>query len=146
MRVVQRSSVQFVLNALFGIGIGALFAWRAASTDTPTTVWIPRARPRCAGTTSSQLMMAAAIPPTRPMTTRAGCSPGPRANPLSQRWGSKCQTAVHRHVVSSVAWIIVVVSLRAESPAKHSTACRIRQVATAYITEGVSPGPGPTAT
>ncbi|SDS18502.1 Protein of unknown function [Nocardioides scoriae] len=30
VRLVQRSSVQFVLNALFGIGIGALFAWRAA--------------------------------------------------------------------------------------------------------------------
>lgn len=29
VRLVQRSSVQFVLNALFGIGIGALFAWRA---------------------------------------------------------------------------------------------------------------------
>lgn len=30
VRLVQRSSVQFVLNALFGIGIGAVFAWRAA--------------------------------------------------------------------------------------------------------------------
>ena len=30
IRVAQRSSVQFVLNALVGIGIGALFAWRAA--------------------------------------------------------------------------------------------------------------------
>lgn len=30
VRLVQRSSVQFVLNALFGIGVGALFAWRAA--------------------------------------------------------------------------------------------------------------------
>lgn len=30
VRVVQRSGVQFVLNALVGIGIGALFAWRAA--------------------------------------------------------------------------------------------------------------------
>ena len=30
VRLVQRSSVQFVLNALAGIGIGALFAWRAA--------------------------------------------------------------------------------------------------------------------
>lgn len=29
IRLVQRSSVQFVVNALFGIGIGALFAWRA---------------------------------------------------------------------------------------------------------------------
>ena len=29
VRIVQRSSVQFVINALFGIGIGALFAWRA---------------------------------------------------------------------------------------------------------------------
>lgn len=31
VRLVQRSSVQFVLNALFGIGLGALFAWRAAA-------------------------------------------------------------------------------------------------------------------
>ncbi|MET0840235.1 MAG: DUF3159 domain-containing protein [Marmoricola sp.] len=30
IRIVQRSSVQFVLNAFVGIGIGALFAWRAA--------------------------------------------------------------------------------------------------------------------
>jgi hypothetical protein len=30
IRLVQRSSVQFVVNALFGIGIGALFALRAA--------------------------------------------------------------------------------------------------------------------
>ena len=30
IRLVQRSSPQFVLNALFGIGLGALFAWRAA--------------------------------------------------------------------------------------------------------------------
>lgn len=30
VRLVQRSSPQFVLNAVFGIGIGALFAWRAA--------------------------------------------------------------------------------------------------------------------
>jgi hypothetical protein len=30
IRVAQRSSIQFVLNSLFGIGIGALFAWRAA--------------------------------------------------------------------------------------------------------------------
>lgn len=29
-RLVQRSSVQFVLNSLAGIGIGALFAWRSA--------------------------------------------------------------------------------------------------------------------
>ena len=29
-RLVQRSSPQFVLNALFGIGIGAFFAWRSA--------------------------------------------------------------------------------------------------------------------
>jgi hypothetical protein len=29
-RVVQRSTPQFVLNSLFGIGIGAAFAWRAA--------------------------------------------------------------------------------------------------------------------
>jgi hypothetical protein len=30
IRVVQRSSTQFVFNALFGIGIGALFAYRAS--------------------------------------------------------------------------------------------------------------------
>ncbi len=30
IRLVQRSSPQFVLNSLMGIGIGALFAWRAA--------------------------------------------------------------------------------------------------------------------
>lgn len=30
VRVAQRSTPQFVLNALVGIGIGALFAWRAA--------------------------------------------------------------------------------------------------------------------
>ncbi|TCJ30953.1 DUF3159 domain-containing protein [Nocardioides jejuensis] len=29
-RVVQRQTVQFAVNALFGIGIGAAFAWRAA--------------------------------------------------------------------------------------------------------------------
>jgi len=29
-RLVQRSNVQFVLNSLAGIGIGALFAWRSA--------------------------------------------------------------------------------------------------------------------
>jgi hypothetical protein len=30
VRLVQRSSPQFVLNSLFGIGIGAFFAWRSA--------------------------------------------------------------------------------------------------------------------
>jgi hypothetical protein len=30
IRLVQRSSVQFVVNSLVGIGIGALFAWRSA--------------------------------------------------------------------------------------------------------------------
>lgn len=30
VRVVQRSPVQFVVNSLVGIGIGALFAWRSA--------------------------------------------------------------------------------------------------------------------
>ncbi|MFP5253339.1 MAG: DUF3159 domain-containing protein [Actinomycetes bacterium] len=30
VRVVQRSTPQFVLNSLVGIGIGALFAWRSA--------------------------------------------------------------------------------------------------------------------
>ncbi|MET0928077.1 MAG: DUF3159 domain-containing protein [Aeromicrobium sp.] len=32
IRVVQRSTTQFVLNALFGIGIGALFAYRASQS------------------------------------------------------------------------------------------------------------------
>jgi hypothetical protein len=32
VRLMQRSSVQFVLNSLFGIGIGALFAWRSAQS------------------------------------------------------------------------------------------------------------------
>ena len=30
VRLVQRSTVQFVLNSLVGIGVGALFAWRSA--------------------------------------------------------------------------------------------------------------------
>jgi len=30
VRLVQRSNVQYVLNSLFGIGIGAFFAWRSA--------------------------------------------------------------------------------------------------------------------
>src|SRR5690349_10238811 len=30
VRVGQRTTTQFVMNSLFGIGIGALFAWRAA--------------------------------------------------------------------------------------------------------------------
>ena len=30
IRIAQRSTTQFVVNSLFGIGIGALFAWRAA--------------------------------------------------------------------------------------------------------------------
>jgi hypothetical protein len=30
VRLVQRSNVQFVVNSLFGIGIGAFFAWRSA--------------------------------------------------------------------------------------------------------------------
>ena len=30
VRVVQRSTPQFVLNSLFGIGLGAFFAWRSA--------------------------------------------------------------------------------------------------------------------
>ena len=30
LRLVQRSSAQFVVNSLVGIGIGALFAWRSA--------------------------------------------------------------------------------------------------------------------
>jgi uncharacterized protein DUF3159 len=32
LRVLHRSSVQFVLNSLVGIGIGALFAWRSAQS------------------------------------------------------------------------------------------------------------------
>ncbi|MBD8606562.1 DUF3159 domain-containing protein [Aeromicrobium sp. CFBP 8757] len=32
VRVVQRSTTQFVLNALFGIGIGAFFAYRASQS------------------------------------------------------------------------------------------------------------------
>jgi hypothetical protein len=31
VRLVQRSNVQFVVNSLFGIGIGAFFAWRSAA-------------------------------------------------------------------------------------------------------------------
>jgi hypothetical protein len=30
IRLVQRSNIQFVVNSLVGIGIGALFAWRSA--------------------------------------------------------------------------------------------------------------------
>lgn len=30
VRLVQRSSAQYVLNSIFGIGIGAFFAWRSA--------------------------------------------------------------------------------------------------------------------
>ena len=30
IRLVQRSTVQFVVNSLFGIGLGAYFAWRSA--------------------------------------------------------------------------------------------------------------------
>jgi hypothetical protein len=30
VRISQRTTTQFVLNSLFGIGVGALFAWRAA--------------------------------------------------------------------------------------------------------------------
>jgi hypothetical protein len=32
VRLVQRSTVQFVVNSLVGIGIGALFAWRSAQS------------------------------------------------------------------------------------------------------------------
>jgi hypothetical protein len=32
LRVMQRSTVQFVVNSLVGIGIGALFAWRSAQS------------------------------------------------------------------------------------------------------------------
>jgi hypothetical protein len=31
VRLLQRSNVQFVVNSLFGIGIGAFFAWRSAA-------------------------------------------------------------------------------------------------------------------
>lgn len=31
-RILHRSTPQFVLNSLFGVGIGALFAWRAAQS------------------------------------------------------------------------------------------------------------------
>jgi hypothetical protein len=30
LRIVQRSTIQFVLNSLFGIALGAFFAWRSA--------------------------------------------------------------------------------------------------------------------
>lgn len=33
IRLVQRSTVQFVVNSLVGIGIGALFAWRSAKGE-----------------------------------------------------------------------------------------------------------------
>ena len=46
VRLVQRSSPQFVLNSLVGIGIGALFAWRAArgggdETDAALAYFLP---------------------------------------------------------------------------------------------------------
>jgi hypothetical protein len=43
VRVIQRSSVQFVVNALFGIGIAALFAIRAAGKEGATVDEIGRA-------------------------------------------------------------------------------------------------------
>ena len=33
LRIVQRQTVQFVLNSLFGIGIAALFAWRSGEAQ-----------------------------------------------------------------------------------------------------------------
>ena len=43
VRVMQRSSVQFILNALFGIGIAAVFAIRAAGKEGATAEEIGRA-------------------------------------------------------------------------------------------------------
>ena len=41
VRLVQRSTPQFVINSLVGIGIGALFAWRSAQGGgtRPTPRW-----------------------------------------------------------------------------------------------------------
>jgi hypothetical protein len=46
VRLAQRSSVQFVLNSLFGIGLGAFFAWRSArgggdATDQALAYFLP---------------------------------------------------------------------------------------------------------
>jgi hypothetical protein len=46
VRLVQRSTVQFVLNSLVGIAIGAFFAWRSArsggdATDTALAYFLP---------------------------------------------------------------------------------------------------------
>jgi Protein of unknown function (DUF3159) len=46
VRLVQRSTVQFVVNSLVGIGIGALFAWRSAqgggdASDTALAYFLP---------------------------------------------------------------------------------------------------------
>ncbi|MGO4257321.1 DUF3159 domain-containing protein [Marmoricola sp. RAF53] len=46
IRLVQRSSPQFVLNSLIGIGLGAAFAWRAArgggdATDQALAYFLP---------------------------------------------------------------------------------------------------------
>jgi hypothetical protein len=46
IRLVQRSTVQFVMNSLMGIGIGALFAWRSAQSggsadDTALAYFLP---------------------------------------------------------------------------------------------------------
>lgn len=46
VRLVQRSSVQFVINSLFGIAIGATFAWRSAQgggdeTDQALAYFLP---------------------------------------------------------------------------------------------------------
>ncbi|MBC7630862.1 DUF3159 domain-containing protein [Aeromicrobium sp.] len=43
VRLLQRSTVQFVLNALFGIGLGAVFAARAASSSGATADDVARA-------------------------------------------------------------------------------------------------------
>ena len=51
VRLVQRSTVQFVINALFGIGIGAFFAWRSArEAATPTTRRWPTSCRACSTT------------------------------------------------------------------------------------------------
>jgi hypothetical protein len=46
IRLAQRSTVQFVMNSLMGIGIGALFAWRSAQSggsadDTALAYFLP---------------------------------------------------------------------------------------------------------
>ena len=46
VRLVQRTTVQFVINSLVGIGVGALFAWRSAQpAGRPTTRLWPTSCP-----------------------------------------------------------------------------------------------------